>query len=68
MKEELVFLEQHLGTWFSRFAEIVVNATKEPFYRAIVKTADAFIGHDQDYLSFLIKEADYEHRDDRTSL
>ncbi len=31
-------------------------ATKEPFYKAVVEAADAFLRHDQDYLSHLLKE------------
>ncbi len=54
MKEELAFLKRHLGTWFPSFADLVVRAAKDPFHKVIVEAADAFIKHDQDYLSFLL--------------
>ncbi len=57
LRGELAFLEEHLGIWFPTFADLVLRAAKEPFYKAVVESADAFIKHDQDYLSFLLREA-----------
>lgn len=57
LTEELAFLRRHLGTWFPSFADLVLRAAKESFYKEVIEASDAFMKHDQDYLSFLLKEA-----------